>query len=131
MSYGPFNTDSERVYVIEDIRKPEIIFPSGWPTNRHRQKSIITWLLQHDPAKRPTALELSQSSLIPAPVEDENVKRALGMICKNKTLLIGPSINGVSSETGLAALPVCLAEALRAAHRSVSKLHLRLAGRCA
>jgi translation initiation factor 2-alpha kinase 4 len=79
MNY-PFNTDSERIYVIEDIRKPEIIFPSGWPSARVRQRNIITWLLQHEPASRPTALELSQSDLMPARVEDENIKSALSMI---------------------------------------------------
>ena len=37
-------------------------------------------LLQHDPDKRPTALQLSQSPLLPARVEDEYVKGALNMI---------------------------------------------------
>ena len=37
-------------------------------------------LLQHDPDKRPSALQLSQSPLLPARVEDEYVKGALNMI---------------------------------------------------
>lgn len=80
MNHGPFNTDSERIYVIEGIRKLDIKFPSNWPSARARQKKIIVWLLQHEPAKRPTALELSQSDLMPARVEDENIKSALSVI---------------------------------------------------
>ncbi|EGN94241.1 hypothetical protein SERLA73DRAFT_126224 [Serpula lacrymans var. lacrymans S7.3] len=79
MNYS-FTTGAERIAVIEDLRKPEIYFPNGW--DRPRQKQIITQLLKHDPADRPTALELSQSSLIPPRVEDEYFKGALRMMAK-------------------------------------------------
>lgn len=43
---------------------------------------VITWLLQHDPEKRPTALELSQSPLLPERLEDEYFKNALRLMGK-------------------------------------------------
>ncbi|TFK38831.1 hypothetical protein BDQ12DRAFT_605427 [Crucibulum laeve] len=77
-----FSTGAERIAVIEDVRKPGILFPPGWDTTRSRQREIITWLLQHEPNDRPTALELSQSALLPARLEDEYFKGALRMMAK-------------------------------------------------
>ncbi|KAI0746241.1 Serine/threonine-protein kinase [Daedaleopsis nitida] len=77
-----FKTDSERSRVIPDLRLPSIVFPSDWDPKRTRQRQIITWLLQHDPDRRPTALQLSQSPLLPTRVEDEYVMGALNMITK-------------------------------------------------
>lgn len=99
MNYA-FTTGAERIAVLEDIRKPAIYFPSGWDTHRTRQReskpvcksfyviafylmlstAVITLLLQHEPDKRPTALELSQSSLLPSRLEDEYFKGALRMM---------------------------------------------------
>ena len=42
--------------------------------------AVITLLLQHEPDKRPTALELSQSTLLPSRLEDEYFKGALRMM---------------------------------------------------
>lgn len=91
-----FSTRSERIVVIENIRKPGIYFPPDWETRRSRQRQskfvflwvshfhnivvVITWLLQHNPSDRPTALELSQSSLLPPRMEDEYFKSALKMM---------------------------------------------------
>ena len=36
------------------------------------QKSVISWLLNHDPAKRPTAMELLKSELLPPPQMEES-----------------------------------------------------------
>ncbi|KAF8345771.1 kinase-like domain-containing protein [Amanita rubescens] len=77
-----FSTGAERIAVIEGIRRPEPIFPPDWDPQRARQKDIITWLLQHDPSKRPTAAELSQSTLLPPKMEDEYFKGALKLIAK-------------------------------------------------
>jgi translation initiation factor 2-alpha kinase 4 len=93
-----FTTGAERIAVLEDIRKPGIHFPSDWDAHRTRQReskfhlvkdfillkahyfAVITLLLQHEPDKRPTALELSQSSLLPSRLEDEYFKGALRMM---------------------------------------------------
>ncbi|KAF8060720.1 kinase-like domain-containing protein [Lyophyllum atratum] len=77
-----FSTGAERIAVIEDLRKPGIFFPNGWDPHRTRQREIITWLLQHQPSNRPTALELSQSPLVPQRLEDEYFKGALGLMTK-------------------------------------------------
>ncbi|KAI0666498.1 Serine/threonine-protein kinase [Trametes maxima] len=77
-----FNTESERWDVLRDLRLPSIKFPADWDARRSRQRQIITWLLQHDPEQRPTALELSQSPLLPARIEDEYVKSAMKLIAK-------------------------------------------------
>lgn len=44
--------------------------------------SVITRLLDHNPDERPSALELSQSNLLPPRVEDEFFKDTLQMIGK-------------------------------------------------
>ncbi|CAK5281348.1 unnamed protein product [Mycena citricolor] len=77
-----FITGSERIAVIEGLRQPLILFPASWDARLTRQKQIITRLLDHDPDTRPTALELSQSSLLPSRIEDEYFKGALGMMVK-------------------------------------------------
>ncbi|KAG5719281.1 Serine/threonine-protein kinase gcn2 [Termitomyces sp. T112] len=77
-----FSTGAERIEVIEDLRRPEIFFPSGWDPSRQNQREIITWLLQHRPEDRPTAVELSQSPLLPSKIEDEYFKGALNLMTK-------------------------------------------------
>ena len=100
MNYS-FTTGAGRIAVLEDIRKPAIFFPSDWDAHRTRQResklnvlkiyvdafllkactiAVITLLLQHEPDKRPTALELSQSPLLPSRLEDEYFKGALRMM---------------------------------------------------
>ncbi|KAK1338915.1 hypothetical protein QTO34_019583 [Cnephaeus nilssonii] len=56
MSYYPMVTASERIFVL----------------NQLRDKSVISWLLNHDPAKRPTATELLKSELLPPPQMEES-----------------------------------------------------------
>ncbi|KAI0354133.1 Serine/threonine-protein kinase [Trametes cingulata] len=77
-----FKTESERWEVLRELRVPSINFPADWDPKRTRQKQIIQWLLEHDPEKRPTALELSQSPLLPPRLEDEYVKSAMKLIAK-------------------------------------------------
>ncbi|KAF9243067.1 hypothetical protein BU15DRAFT_59945 [Melanogaster broomeanus] len=43
-------------------------------------KVVITWLLRHDLAKRPSTLELSQNAVLPPRMEDECLKGALRMM---------------------------------------------------
>jgi hypothetical protein len=50
--------------------------------------SVITWLLQHDPDQRPSALELSQSPLLPQRLEDEYFKGALKMMSKYFVVIV-------------------------------------------
>lgn len=96
-----FSTGAERIAVIEFLRRKDIVFPVDWDIHRTRQKQsmifrlgthlsnflinyspVITWLLKHNPDERPTALELSQSNLLPPRLEDEYFKGALKMMSK-------------------------------------------------
>ena len=42
--------------------------------------TVINWLLQHEPDQRPSAIELSQSPLMPPRMEDEYFKGALRLM---------------------------------------------------
>ncbi|KAJ3727200.1 kinase-like domain-containing protein [Lentinula guzmanii] len=81
MNYA-FSTGSERIFVLERLRKPDIQFPATWDPSRTSQREIITWLLQHEPDQRPSAIELSQSPLMPPRMEDEYFKGALRLMAK-------------------------------------------------
>ncbi|KAG9126718.1 hypothetical protein FRC07_002261 [Ceratobasidium sp. 392] len=80
----PFTTGSERVAVLQQLRLPSIEFPNTWPQSRDRQRKIIELLLEHDPDKRPSALDLIRSEHLPETLEDEYVKEVLPMIVDPK-----------------------------------------------
>ena len=98
-----FSTGAERIYVLENLRNSGIFFPDDWDPLRTRQQQsrssdqgftvgsklisiVITSLLQHDPVQRPSALELSHSSLLPPLLQDDSFKRSLDMIGRNTVL---------------------------------------------
>ncbi|XP_029456049.1 eIF-2-alpha kinase GCN2 isoform X2 [Rhinatrema bivittatum] len=73
MSYHPMNTTSERISVLSLLRQPSIVFPEDFdPVKNEKQTLVITWLLNHDPALRPTAMELLKSEHIPPPQMEES-----------------------------------------------------------
>ncbi|KAM7159039.1 eIF-2-alpha kinase GCN2 isoform 2-T2 [Molossus nigricans] len=74
MSYHPMVTASERIFVLNQLRDPTSPkFPDDFDDGEHtKQKSVISWLLNHDPAKRPTAMELLKSELLPPPQMEES-----------------------------------------------------------
>ncbi|XP_064415795.1 eIF-2-alpha kinase GCN2 [Latimeria chalumnae] len=68
MSYHPMSTASERISVLSNLRLPNIEFPEDFDDIQHeKQQIVISWLLNHDPAKRPSAVELLKSELLPPP----------------------------------------------------------------
>ncbi|KAG8892983.1 hypothetical protein FRC00_011245, partial [Tulasnella sp. 408] len=75
MCWPPFQTSSERIEVLTKLRLPAIVFPETWQ-DKERQRTIINKLLQHNPAQRPSALELSNSSLLPEQEEDAYFEEA-------------------------------------------------------
>lgn len=78
MSYKPLDTTMERITVLTNLRKKEIIFPQDFrkPSN-DKQLFLISWLLDHDISKRPSAQELLQSDHVPPPVLEERELREL------------------------------------------------------
>uniref|UniRef100_A0A7M4FRA4 eIF-2-alpha kinase GCN2 n=1 Tax=Crocodylus porosus TaxID=8502 RepID=A0A7M4FRA4_CROPO len=71
MSYHPMSTASERIFVLSQLRLPTIVFPEDFDEVKHA-KLVISWLLNHDPAARPTAMELLKSEHLPTPQMEES-----------------------------------------------------------
>lgn len=71
------NTGMERVYTINDLRRPTIDFPKDFPHDKSVEKKIIHQLLNHNPGSRPSADDLLQSGLLPVKEQDQIVKEAL------------------------------------------------------
>ncbi|XP_053138825.1 eIF-2-alpha kinase GCN2 [Hemicordylus capensis] len=73
MSYHPMSTASERIFVLTQLRLPSIEFPEDFDEVKNaKQKLVIAWLLNHDPSKRPTAMELLKSEHLPPPQMEES-----------------------------------------------------------
>uniref|UniRef100_A0A7N6FD38 non-specific serine/threonine protein kinase n=1 Tax=Anabas testudineus TaxID=64144 RepID=A0A7N6FD38_ANATE len=72
MSYRPMVTGAERISVLSHLREP-ITFPEDFTVyEQGTQRKVIQWLLNHDPALRPTAQELLKSDLLPPPQMEES-----------------------------------------------------------
>lgn len=73
MSYRPMSTASERICVLSQLRKESIDFPEDFSQYESgTQRKVISWLLSHDPALRPTAVELLKSDLLPPSQMEES-----------------------------------------------------------
>ncbi|KAJ4455189.1 putative eIF-2-alpha kinase GCN2 [Paratrimastix pyriformis] len=75
--YHPFETQSERSRVLMALRR-DLTFPEEF-TRLHmtRQCELIRWLLDPDPAKRPTARQLLRDQRMPLQVQDDAMLMAL------------------------------------------------------
>ncbi|CAG7836539.1 unnamed protein product, partial [Allacma fusca] len=72
MFYRPLETAMERVRVIAGLRQKEVILPKDFDELLLPQVAfILRWVLNHDPSKRPTSLELLQSDYMPPPLMEE------------------------------------------------------------
>ncbi|XP_037943852.1 eIF-2-alpha kinase GCN2-like [Teleopsis dalmanni] len=67
MCQQPFSTGMERIQTMVELRSPAIIIPNAMLENHKNDKTIkiLRWLLNHEPANRPTAEELLASDLVP------------------------------------------------------------------
>ncbi|XP_076017704.1 eIF-2-alpha kinase GCN2 [Genypterus blacodes] len=73
MSYRPMITGAERISVLSKLRAEPIHFPEDFTEyEQGTQSKVIVWLLNHDPALRPTAQELLKSELLPPPQMEES-----------------------------------------------------------
>ena len=53
--------------MLTELRFREVKFPSDAVMLSDEQRSLIRWLLNHEPEKRPTSAELLQSHYLPPP----------------------------------------------------------------
>nr|DBA14331.1 TPA: hypothetical protein GDO54_005319 [Pyxicephalus adspersus] len=74
MSYRPMDTSSERISVLSMLRQVLLMihFKKINRSSSALQRKVITWLLNHDPASRPTAMELLKCDLLPPPQLEES-----------------------------------------------------------
>ncbi|CAJ1073779.1 eIF-2-alpha kinase GCN2 [Xyrichtys novacula] len=73
MSFRPMTTGSERISVLSQLRMEPTVFPEDYNEYQQgTQRKAIQWLLNHDPALRPTAQELLKSELLPPPQLEES-----------------------------------------------------------
>ncbi|KAL6105996.1 eif2ak4 [Pungitius sinensis] len=73
MSYRPMTTGAERISVLSQLRVEPMNFPEDFTAyEQGTQRKVIEWLLNHDPALRPTAQELLRSELLPPPQMEES-----------------------------------------------------------
>jgi translation initiation factor 2-alpha kinase 4 len=77
MCSPPLATGMERIKVLTDLRSRDIKLPADWDsTLLHQQTYVITWLLDHDPMRRPTSQELLMSDYLPPPLVEESRMQA-------------------------------------------------------
>ncbi|KAK9533540.1 hypothetical protein VZT92_008652 [Zoarces viviparus] len=79
MSYRPMTTGAERISVLSQLRVEPMVIPEDFTAyEQGTQRKVIEWLLNHDPALRPTAQELLKSELLPPPqMEDSELHEVL------------------------------------------------------
>ncbi|XP_059209001.1 eIF-2-alpha kinase GCN2 isoform X2 [Centropristis striata] len=72
MAYRPMTTGAERISVLSQLRLEPMIFPEDFAAYEQGTQKVMEWLLNHDPALRPTAQELLKSELLPPPQMEES-----------------------------------------------------------
>lgn len=76
-----YKTGMERIQTIRDLRLPDVSFPKGWnEAQLPAQTKIIRRMLSHDPAERPSPLELLKSDLLPPKMEDEYIAECMRLL---------------------------------------------------
>nr|WAQ68452.1 eIF-2-alpha kinase GCN2 [Haliotis discus hannai] len=72
MCYKPLPTGMERVKILGMVRGNVVFFPEDFDEiEMANQASVMRWLLNHDPSRRPTSKELLQSDYMPPPQMEE------------------------------------------------------------
>ncbi|GFR96851.1 eukaryotic translation initiation factor 2-alpha kinase 4 [Elysia marginata] len=66
MCYKSLPTGMERVKTISNLRLPTVELPEDFDKTSNKEQ-ILRWLLDHNPAKRPSSKELLMSELLPRP----------------------------------------------------------------
>jgi translation initiation factor 2-alpha kinase 4 len=76
-----YKTGMERISVLRDLRSADVCLPKGWnEAQMTAQTKVIRALLSHDPAARPSPLDLLKSELLPPKMEDEYIAECLRLL---------------------------------------------------
>ncbi|CAH8501644.1 unnamed protein product [Dicrocoelium dendriticum] len=84
MFYHAMPTVAERIEVLSELRKEQIVFPADWHTKKlSNQTRLIRSMLEHDPDRRISASDLLASPYVPPLKSTEAAfRKQLVEICK-------------------------------------------------
>eukprot|EP00912_Choanoflagellata_sp_UC4_P000357 UC4_evm3s219 len=77
MCYPPTHSRMERYEILKCLRSDKIKLPADFDDPTGNKSRVIRQLLEHDPARRPSARELLRSTLLPPKIEDESLQQIL------------------------------------------------------
>ncbi|KAK4700699.1 eukaryotic translation initiation factor 2-alpha kinase 4, partial [Phenoliferia sp. Uapishka_3] len=84
--WHPFKTGMERIQVLRELRKPEIIFPPTWDAVKlARHTKIVQRCLVHDPELRASPKDLLHSDLLPPRVGDDSIEETIRLLSHSGT----------------------------------------------
>ena len=96
----PFKTRVERMHVLREVRKSDILLPPIFNEPEFvNQVAICKKLLVHDPKQRASATDLLRSELLPARMEDESIKDAIRNLSHPNTPYYPKLITALFSQT--------------------------------
>jgi translation initiation factor 2-alpha kinase 4 len=76
-----YKTGMERIQILRDLRLPDVRFPAAWDESQYpAQTKILRKMLSHNPAERPSPLELLKSDLLPPKMEDEYIAECMRLL---------------------------------------------------
>ncbi|PWY99241.1 Serine/threonine-protein kinase [Testicularia cyperi] len=76
-----YRTGMERILLIRELRNASVTFPAAWPHAKlDKQTALIRQMLDHDPDRRPSPLEILKSDLLPPKMEDEYIEECLRLM---------------------------------------------------
>lgn len=76
-----YRTGMERILLIRELRDSGISLPAVWPHSKlEKQTTLIRQMLDHDPDRRPSPLEILKSDLLPPKMEDEYIEECLRLM---------------------------------------------------
>ncbi|SPO23931.1 related to GCN2 - ser/thr protein kinase [Ustilago trichophora] len=76
-----YRTGMERILLIRELRDPGVGLPAVWPHSKlEKQTALIRQMLDHDPDRRPSPLEILKSDLLPPKMEDEYIEECLRLM---------------------------------------------------
>ncbi|GAK67722.1 kinase-like protein [Moesziomyces antarcticus] len=76
-----YRTGMERILLIRELRNQGVGLPAVWPHAKlEKQTALIRKMLDHDPDRRPSPLEILKSDLLPPKMEDEYIEECLRLM---------------------------------------------------